>query len=240
MSTEKLQKILAHHGLGSRRQMEQWITDGRVEVNDEVASLGDRVSTVDKIKVDGKPLKQQDQRTRVLMLNKEEGVICTRHDPKGRPTIFDKLPSLSSGRWLNVGRLDINSSGLLLLTNDGDLVERLTHPRFRVIREYAVRVYGRVSDEKLSQLIQGVQLDDGMARFEKIESSGGDGRNQWYRVRLREGRNREVRRMWEAVDCTVSRLLRTRFGPILLPRDLPPGAWRECPAKLVASLSKSS
>jgi 23S rRNA pseudouridine2605 synthase len=235
-STEKLQKCLARYGIGSRRQMETWIAEGRVTVNGAVAQIGARVCADDVIAVDGKCLTKPVIKTRVLMYHKPEGVVCTRRDPEGRPTIYEDLPPLPHGRWLYVGRLDINSAGLLLLCNDGDLVEKLLHPRYQVVREYRVRVFGHVSDECLATLLRGVHLEDGLARFETIECHGGKGINEWYQVSLREGKNREVRRLWESQGCKVSRLLRIRYGPIQLPRDLAPGQWRECSKACLQSL----
>lgn len=218
--TEKLQKVLARYGLGSRRAMEQWIKEGRVKVNGKLATLGDRVSKDDKLFVNGRKLSpqklQSNNQPRVLMYYKKEGEICTRNDPEKRPTVFESIPHLKSGRWVAVGRLDINSSGLILFTDNGDLAQKLMHPSSEIQREYAVRVYGKISDEVLQNLKNGVMLEDGMANFENILEAGGQGTNQWYHVSLSEGRNREVRRLWESQDCTVSRLIRIRFGPIKL------------------------
>ncbi|SIQ32232.1 23S rRNA pseudouridine(2605) synthase RluB [Aquipseudomonas alcaligenes] len=230
-SGEKLQKVLARAGLGSRRDIEQWITDGRVKVNGVVASLGARVEPRDAISVDGQLLKREDmQQTvrRVLIYNKPEGEICTRDDPEGRPTVFDRLPRPKEGRWINIGRLDINTTGLLLFTTDGELANRLMHPSYEMDREYAVRVRGEVTEEMIEQLKAGVMLEDGPAKFTDIkEAPGGEGFNRWFHCVVMEGRNREVRRLWESQGVVVSRLKRVRFGPVFMTSDLPMGRWRE-------------
>lgn len=227
---EKLQKVLARMGLGSRRQVEEWISAGRVTVNGEPARLGCRVDSLDQIAVDGRPLKR-DLNTevvrRVLIYNKPEGEVCTRDDPEGRPTVFDQLPRLKQGRWVNVGRLDINTTGLLLFTTDGELANRLMHPSWQMDREYAVRVMGEVDEEMIERLKEGVMLEDGPARFTDIVSSGGEGINRWFHVCLLEGRNREVRRLWESQGVRVNRLKRVRFGPVFLGAEVPVGRWRE-------------
>lgn len=225
----RLQKVLAEAGLGSRREIEGWIAEGRVQVNGQVATLGQRVGPADRIRVDGQDLRRRPARAaglQVIAYNKPEGEIVTRKDPEERPTIFRRLPRPKSGRWISVGRLDINTSGLLLVTNDGDLANRLMHPSREVEREYAVRILGAVPEATLARLIAGVELDDGPARFDGIAEAGGEGANHWYRVTLREGRNREVRRLWEAVGCRVSRLIRTRFGNVDLGPRLFTGSWR--------------
>ena len=227
---EKLQKVLARLGVGSRRDVEVWIAEGRVNVNGSVASLGQRVDSHDAITVDGHLIRREEAAEsvrRVLIYNKPEGEVCTRDDPEGRPTIFDRLPRLRTGRWINVGRLDINTTGLLLFTTDGELANRLMHPSREVEREYAVRVFGQVDENKLRDLSRGVQLEDGPAAFKTIKFTGGEGINQWYNVTLTEGRNREVRRLWEAVGVQVSRLIRVRYGDILLPKGLPRGGYTE-------------
>jgi 23S rRNA pseudouridine2605 synthase len=230
-SGEKLQKVLARAGLGSRRDIEQWITDGRVKVNGAVANLGARVEPRDAISVDGQLLKREDMAQtvrRVLIYNKPEGEICTRDDPEGRPTVFDRLPRPKEGRWINIGRLDINTTGLLLFTTDGELANRLMHPSYEMDREYAVRVRGEVTDEMIEQLKAGVMLEDGPAKFTDIkEAPGGEGFNHWYHCVVMEGRNREVRRLWESQGLVVSRLKRVRFGPVFMTSDLPMGRWRE-------------
>ncbi len=228
MSDEKLQKLLANAGLGSRRQMEKVIAEGRVMVNNVTATIGDRATRRDDIRCDGKPVRFVAQkRPRVLLYNKPEGEICTLSDPEGRKTVFQQLPKIANSRWISVGRLDINSSGLLLFTTDGEFAQRLMRPQYAIEREYTVRVIGEVKDSALSQLLKGVELDDGRAKFEKLSFSGGAGVNSWYHVTLTEGRNREVRRLWQAVGCSVNRLIRIRFGNIALPRNLPTGKWVE-------------
>ncbi len=226
----RLQKVLAEAGLGSRRSLEAWISEGRVRVNGQLAKLGDRVLPTDRVSVDGKALKRRSarqHRVRVLAYHKPEGEVVTRRDPDDRPTIFRRLPGISDGRWITVGRLDLNTAGLLLVTNDGELANRLMHPSQQVEREYAVRIHGDIPDGALEQLVQGVQLEDGPARFEEIVESGGGGANRWFHVLLVEGRNREVRRLWEAVGCEVSRLKRVRFGNVVLGARPLPGQWRE-------------
>ncbi len=227
--SERLQKFLARAGLGSRRQIEDWVRQGRISVNGSPARLGLQVGEADRIQIDGKPVSARSERParRVLAYYKPVGEMTTRRDPEGRPTVFERLPWLRDGRWIAVGRLDLNTQGLLLLTNDGELANRLMHPSSQVEREYAVRVLGGVALETLKRLQQGVSLDDGLARFDEIREAGGEGANRWYHVILREGRNREVRRLWESQGVTVSRLIRVRYGPIVLRRGLHPGRWDE-------------
>jgi 23S rRNA pseudouridine2605 synthase len=228
--TEKLQKILAAAGLGSRREIEGWIKAGRVTVDGKTAQIGDRITTDAKVYVDSreiKLIKSQEKKLRVLLYHKPEGEICSRSDPEKRPTVFDRLPLLRNGRWIAVGRLDFNTSGVLLLTNDGELANRLMHPSAEIEREYAVRIQGDVSKPMLNQLKKGVQLDDGMANFDDIIDGGGEGANHWYHVVVRQGRNRLVRRLWESQAVRVSRLIRVRFGDVTLPRHLPRGRWEE-------------
>lgn len=227
---EKLQKVLARAGLGSRREIEKWIEDGRVSVNGVVASLGLRVQDKDALSVDGRnvqaaQLTKPDQR--VLVYHKPEGEICTRVDPQSRPTVFALLPKLSKGHWILVGRLDVNTSGLLLFTTDGELANRLSHPSSEVEREYAVRVLGEADQQVLARLKNGVELDDGMASFVQVQDGGGSGVNHWYKVVVKEGRNRLVRRLWESQGFKVSRLMRVRFGSITLSRRLRKGRWDE-------------
>jgi 23S rRNA pseudouridine2605 synthase len=221
---EKLQKVLARAGIGSRRGMERWIAEGRITVDGKPAKLGDRVSPEQVIRIDGRALPRYGltPKARVVIYHKPEGELCTRADPEGRPTVFENLPTLRNGRWIAIGRLDMNSSGLLLFTTDGELANRLMHPSREIEREYAVRVLGEVTPAMLAQLKQGVMLEDGEAKFERIDDAGGSGANHWYHVVLREGRNREVRRMWEAVGAKVSRLIRVRYGSVILPRLLRP------------------
>lgn len=232
--SEKLQKVLARAGHGSRREIEALIKEGRVSVDGKLATLGDRVEVTAnmKIRVDGRvvSIRESEQEIcRVLAYYKPEGELCTRRDPEGRPTVFDRLPRLRGSRWIAVGRLDINTSGLLLFTTDGELANRLMHPSREVEREYAVRVFGQVDEDKLRQLSRGVQLEDGPASFKSISFQGGEGLNQWYNVTLTEGRNREVRRLWDAVGVQVSRLIRVRYGDLTLPKGLPRGGWQELP-----------
>ena len=227
---ERLQKVLANAGLGSRREIETWITAGSIRVNGRVAVLGDRVGSCDRIQIGGRVVQRgrlAPAPRRVLVYNKPEGELVTRFDPQGRPTVFQNLPRLRRGRWITVGRLDINSAGLLLVTTDGQLANRLMHPGQAVEREYAVRVLGGVPEVGLEQLRTGVQLEDGPARFEAVVDAGGQGANRWYHVVIREGRQREVRRMWEVVGARVSRLIRVRYGNIRLGNHLRSGNWRE-------------
>ncbi|MHA7846741.1 23S rRNA pseudouridine(2605) synthase RluB [Serratia sp. D1N4] len=236
--SEKLQKVLARAGHGSRREIETIIEAGRVSVDGKIAKLGDRVEVTPamKIRMDGHvvSIKESEEAVcRVLAYYKPEGELCTRSDPEGRPTVFDRLPKLRGSRWVAVGRLDVNTSGLLLFTTDGELANRLMHPSREVEREYAVRVFGQIDDEKLKQLSKGVQLEDGPAAFRTITFQGGEGINQWYNVTLTEGRNREVRRLWEAVGVQVSRLIRVRYGDIDLPKGIPRGGWTELDLKAI-------
>ncbi|MDF0732266.1 pseudouridine synthase [Pseudomonas entomophila] len=230
-SGEKLQKVLARIGVGSRRDVEAWISQGRIKVNGVEATLGQRVDLHDAIAVDGKLIKRveaAEATRRVIMYNKPDGEICTRDDPEGRPTVFDRLPRPKEGRWINIGRLDINTTGLLLFTTDGELANRLMHPSYEMDREYAVRVRGEVDDEMVERLKAGVMLEDGPAKFTDIQKApGGEGFNHWYHCVVMEGRNREVRRLWESQGVVVSRLKRVRFGPVFLNSDLPMGRWRE-------------
>ncbi|MWV18068.1 23S rRNA pseudouridine(2605) synthase RluB [Pseudomonas sp. L-22-4S-12] len=241
-SGEKLQKVLARMGQGSRRDIEQWISQGRVKVNGVIATLGARVDLHDAISVDGHLLKREEMAEsvrRVLIYNKPDGEICTRDDPEGRPTVFDRLPRPKEGRWINIGRLDINTTGLLLFTTDGELANRLMHPSYEMDREYAVRVRGEVTDEMIEQLKAGVMLEDGPAKFTDIkEAPRGDGFNHWYHCVVMEGRNREVRRLWESQGLVVSRLKRVRFGPVFMTSDLPMGRWRELTQREVDILSE--
>ncbi len=239
---EKLQKVLARAGIGSRREMERWIDEGRISVDGIVASRGDRVRPGQQIRIDGQPLSagvMSGAKRRILLYNKPEGEMCTASDPQRRRTIFDHLPLLRSGRWIAVGRLDINTQGLILLTTDGELANRLMHPSSGIEREYAVRVLGKVQPETLARLHEGIELDDGVARFDSITDAGGEGANHWYHVTLREGRNREVRRLWEAAGLRVSRLIRVRYGLVTLPRSLRPGRWEDMEAPAAKALLSS-
>lgn len=239
---EKLQKVLARAGYGSRRELETWITAGRIKVNNQVAKLGDRVSGSDRISVDGDPVRQTrltERRSRVLLYHKPVGEVCTRSDPEGRDTIFNNLPKLTSGRWITIGRLDLNTSGLLLITTDGDLANRMMHPSHEVEREYAVRVMGEVTADIINNLKSGVELEDGQAHFDVVASAGGTGANSWYHVILREGRNREVRRLWESQGIQVSRLMRVRYGLVSLPRGQKPGRWEDLPEHTVDALRRN-
>jgi 23S rRNA pseudouridine2605 synthase len=220
---ERLQKALARAGLASRREIEEWIKNGEVQLNGATAKLGDRCRESDRIVVRGRPVnleKRANQATRVLAYHKPIGEVVTRRDPEGRPVIFTQLPRLESGRWIAIGRLDINTQGLLLVTNNGELANKLMHPSQEIEREYAVRVLGKIGPEVLERLRQGVELEDGPAHFESIEEAGGEGANHWYHVALKEGRNRIVRRLWESQNIVVSRLIRVRFGAIALPPRL--------------------
>jgi 23S rRNA pseudouridine2605 synthase len=235
----RLQKVLANAGLGSRRAIETWIAAGRIRVNGRIAVLGDRVEPSDRIQIGGRVVQRGQLAPaprRVLVYNKPEGELVTRFDPQGRPTVFQNLPRLRRGRWIAVGRLDINTGGLLLLTTDGELANRLMHPAQAVEREYAVRVLGGVAEAGLEQLRTGVQLEDGPARFEEVVDAGGQGANHWYHVVIKEGRQREVRRIWEAVGARVSRLIRVRYGNTLLGKHLRSGHWRELQAEELAGL----
>ena len=227
---ERLQKVLANAGHGSRRQIEEWITAGRITINNLPAKLGDRVTAEDNIAIDGRTLQSyrlETPKRQVLVYYKPEGEVCTRSDPEGRLTIFDKLPKLRNARWITVGRLDFNTAGLLLLTTDGDLANKLMHPSTEIEREYAVRILGKVDDAMLERLKRGVMLDDGMANFDAIIDAGGEGINHWFHVILKEGRNREVRRLWESQGVKISRLMRVRYGPITLRKGLRRGQMEE-------------
>lgn len=241
MSEERLQKALARMGFGSRREIERWIEQGRVKVNGKVVELGTKVKEGDRTEFNGKRIviRPPKAEVRVLVYNKPVGQVCSRKDEEGRPTVFDHLPKITNARWVSVGRLDINTSGLLMFTNNGELANRLMHPSHEIEREYAVRVRGQVTDEKLRQLQKGVSLEDGLAHFDNIEDAGGEGANHWYHVTLREGRNREVRRLWEAIDTQVSRLTRIRYGYISLPRNLRQGKAVDLELKQVEQLMES-
>lgn len=231
--TFKLQKLLAQKGLGSRREMEELIATGAVSVNSKTATLGDRAGPGDVIRIGRRVIRVHAEADlpKVLLYHKPEGEIVSRDDPEGRPSVFDKLPHLRSSKWIAIGRLDFNTSGLLIFTNDGTLANRLMHPRFEMEREYAVRILGELTEEQMQQLTTGVTLDDGEAAFTYLADQGGEGSNHWYRAILKEGKNREVRRMFEAIGLTVSRLMRVRFGPINLPPRIKRGQWLELDEK---------
>ena len=243
--TEKLQKVLARAGMGSRRALEKTIEEGKVTINGTVAKLGDRVSGYEKIQIDGKNIVVSSagskEPPRVIMYNKPEGEVCTRKDPEGRKTIFENLPKVLNSRWVAVGRLDINTTGLILLTTDGDLANKLMHPSSNIDREYRVRIFGKVDQPMIDRLIKGVELEDGMANFEDITVDEEiDSSNRWITVTLMEGRNREVRRLWESQGVQVSRLKRVRFGPILLPSKVSRGRTDDCTPAQIKSLEKIS
>lgn len=230
VEVQRLQKVLSQAGFGSRREMERWIESGLITVNGVVAKLGDTVNANDKISVQGRFIKnplEKPNKTRILLYHKPIGEISSNKDPNHEKTVFDNLPRITSGRWIQVGRLDINTSGLLIFTNDGELANKLMHPKNNFEREYAVRVYGVVSPEILKNLQKGVQLEDGMAKFKSVKYSGGEGVNSWYHVVLTEGRNREVRRLWNSQGLEVSRLIRIRFGNLYMPRSLARGEYQE-------------
>ncbi|MGJ8525456.1 Ribosomal large subunit pseudouridine synthase B [Halomonadaceae bacterium LMG 33818] len=229
-NSEKLQKVLARAGYGSRREMEAAISDGRVSVNGEVATLGDRIEGNEQVSLDGRPVtlrSNEETPRRVIMYNKPEGELCTRKDPEGRRTVFDHLPRLKGERWIAIGRLDINTSGLLLFTTDGELANRLMHPSTQIEREYAVRVMGTPTPDNIRAMVEGVTLDDGPAHFTDVQEFGGEGVNTWFHVVILEGRNREVRRLWESQDLTVSRLKRVRYGNVFLDKRAKAGEWTE-------------
>ncbi|MFW7339984.1 pseudouridine synthase [Pollutimonas sp. H1-120] len=234
----KLHKVLADAGIGSRREMEELIVAGRVSVNGEPAHIGQRVGANDQVRVNGRAITRPNAKKppRIILYHKPAGEIVSHDDPEGRATVFARLPKMRVGKWLSVGRLDLNTEGLLILTTSGDLANRLMHPRYGAEREYAVRVLGELGDEQQASLLKGIQLDDGMAQFGSLEYLGGEGSNRWYRVTLKEGRNREVRRMFEAAGVTVSRLIRTRFGEVVLPRNLRRGRWEELDSSIVTAL----
>jgi len=237
-ATHKLHKVLAQAGLGSRRDMEEWIRAGKVTVNGTVAGIGTRVGAHDRIQVGRRVVRvaAAQQLPRVLLYHKPEGEITSRDDPQGRPSVFDKLPPLHGAKWIAIGRLDYNTGGLLIFTTSGELANRMMHPRFEIEREYAVRIVGQLSEQQIDRLLKGIMLSDGSARFERVEAEGGDGTNRWYRIVCKEGRNRIVRRMFEALGLTVSRLLRVRFGNIRLPPRLRRGQILELNAGEIGGL----
>jgi len=235
---ERVQKALARMGYGSRREIERLIGEGQIRINGQLAKIGDHVKEGDKINIGKRRavITSDVKRIRVLLYNKPEGEICTQKDEEGRPTVFDSIGRLHEGRWISVGRLDINSSGLLLFTNYGDLANHLMHPSSEIEREYAVRVNGEVTNEVINNLLKGVELEDGLLKFDQILDSGGQGANHWYHVILKEGKNREVRRLWQSQDVRVSRLTRVRFGNLVLPRDLKVGNKRELSLEEIKTL----
>ena len=240
--SERIQKILSRAGYGSRREIERWVKSGEITVNGQTATPGQAVDENDKITLRGQVLHLASKlkaKPAVLLYHKKAGEICTRKDPEGRPTVFEKLPTLSSGRWIQIGRLDINTDGLLLFTTDGELANRLMHPSYEIEREYAVRVLGKVTEDALNNLTTGVMLEDGEAKFTRIKFAGGEGANKWYHVVLHEGRNREVRRIWETQDVTVSRLIRIRYGDITLERALRAGQFKELSIRGLRALYQS-
>jgi len=236
---QRLHKVLAAAGIGSRREIEEWIVAGRISVNGEPADVGQKVGPGDRVRVNGKlmPIRFAPRIPRVVLYHKPEGEIVSRDDPEGRPTVFDRLPNLRKGRWIAVGRLDFNTSGLLLFVNDGDLANKLMHPRYELDREYAVRILGELDEAQRNVLLQGIELEDGQAKFNTLLDAGGEGANHWYRVTLSEGRNREVRRMFEALGLTVSRLMRVRYGPVVLPSRLKRGMWEDMAVDQVCALA---
>ena len=242
MEAERIQKILARAGYGSRRQVERWMEQGEVIVNGKVASLGQKITDQDEVILRGQKLRLSSRLngvSKVLLYHKRVGEICTRDDPEGRKTVFESLPEIKPGRWISIGRLDINTDGLLLFTNDGELANKLMHPSSEIEREYAVRVLGEVTGDMLKLMQNGVMLEDGLAHFDNIRFAGGEGANQWYHVTLKEGRNREVRRLWESQGVTVSRLRRVRFGNIALDRSLRAGQFEELSVKRMYKLYES-
>ena len=240
--TPKLHKVLAQAGMGSRLEMEQLIMEGRITVNNEPAHIGQRIQFGDHVKVNGKPIRFRIDAppARVIAYHKPVGEVVTHDDPQNRPTVFRRLPKLFQGKWQSVGRLDLNTEGLLLFTSSGELANNLMHPRFGLEREYAVRVLGALNKDEKQRLLDGVKLDDGVAQFGSIEAGGGEGANCWYRVTIAEGRNREVRRMFEAVGHAVSRLIRIRYGAMMLPRGLKRGAWMELDESDIKSLMQAA
>ena len=240
--SEKLQKVLARAAFGSRREIESWIVQKRIRVNGKIAQIGDRVSDADQIFVDGKRVTSRQgpdkRKHRYLLYNKAENEICSKKDPQGRATVFDKLPPLKHGRWISIGRLDFNTTGLLLFTTDGDIANLLTHPSSMIEREYAVRVMGTVESSMIKRMHEGVRIDSEIYRFTDIQYFGGDGLNRWYHVVVMTGRNREVKKLWESQGVKVSRLKRVRFGPIFMPSKLKRGQYQDLSQKEVEKLLK--
>ena len=238
--SDRIQKLIANAGYGSRRWAERLIEQGRISINNQEAKLGDKAKISDKVTIDGRLIdlgRYAEEETKVLILNKQAGVICSNKDEEGRKSVFEFLPD--NTRWVMVGRLDLNTSGLLLFTNNGDLANKLMHPSSEIDREYAVRVLGKVEDEHIKKLTNGIELEDGFAKFHRVTLGGGEGANRWYHVVVREGRKREVRRLWEALDFKVSRLIRTRFSDIRLPEKLRANQSEYLKPKQVQALLKS-
>jgi len=236
---ERIQKLLSRAGYGSRREIERWVTAGEITVNGVVATTGQAIDETDKVVLRGQVLKLASKlkaKPQVLLYHKKMGEICSRNDPEGRPTVFDNLPKINSGRWIQVGRLDINTDGLLIFTTDGELANRLMHPSYEIEREYASRILGKVTDEMIDRLTKGVELEDGLAKFTHVKFEGGEGANSWYHVVLNEGKNREVRRLWESQDVVVSRLRRIRYGDIVLHRSLRAGEYEDLPVRAMRNL----
>ena len=237
--SERIQKVLANAGYGSRRQLEELIKQGRIKVNSKIANLGDKISSTDRVILNGKRIKidgPSSTELKIIAYNKPAGEICTRKDKVGRKTVFERLPDLKGERWVNIGRLDINTSGLILFTTNGNLANKLMHPSSDIEREYAVRVLGTATETQLHALQTGIKIDDAIAAFNKIVDMGGEGTNHWYDVIIKEGRNREVRRLWESQGLKVSRLIRVRFGPYKLPRNKKTGVWWELSSRECARL----
>lgn len=250
---ERLQKYLSNIGIASRRKIEGWISEGKITIDGKIAKLGDRVTASSRINIDGQPLKsrlesrpkikpggkRQQRQKRIILYNKPEGEICTRSDPKNRPTVFRHLPILKGERWVSIGRLDINTRGLLLFTNDGDLAHHLMHPKIGLEREYLCRVYGQVDNESLERLKQGIKIDGHLMKFLQVKRQRGEHSNTWYSVTVKQGKYRAVRRMWEAIGCKLSRLSRIRYGKVALPRGIKLGGWIELSSDVIEKLEKN-